>query len=109
MLADTPEPPYYAVIFSSLKTENDTGYDEMATRMEDLAKKQEGFLGFESSRNQIGITVSYWKDMASIKSWKKHSDHMVAQQKGTSIWYSHYKVRIAKVERDYGFNKAIIT
>ncbi|KAB2859359.1 MAG: antibiotic biosynthesis monooxygenase [Flavobacteriales bacterium] len=105
MLAQTPTPPYYAVIFTSVKMENDEGYDEMAERMVELAQQQPGFLGVESARNEIGITVSYWKDLASIKKWKEHAEHTIAREKGRSDWYKAFKTRIAKVERDYEFEK----
>ena len=105
MIAKTPKPPYYAVIFCSVKTADDDGYVEMANLMVELAKQQDGFLGVESARNELGITISYWRDTESIKKWKKHSDHLIAQKKGKSDWYKKYKVRISKVERDYGFNK----
>lgn len=101
MIAKTPSPPYFAVIFSSERTKGDNGYSEMANKMEMLAEKQNGFLGFESAREEIGISISYWKDLDSIKHWKQNMDHLEAQQKGKSIWYKSYKVRIAKVERDY--------
>jgi heme-degrading monooxygenase HmoA len=103
MIAKTPEPPYYAVIFSSIRTEGDLGYSEMAEQMEHLASMQEGFLGVESARNEIGITISYWKDLESIKKWKEHALHTIAREKGRSTWYKCFKTRIAKVERDYDF------
>ncbi len=96
--------PYYAVIFTSQQTENTEGYSEMAHLMENLASQQPGFLGVESARNEIGITVSYWQSLESIKNWKTHLDHLVAQKKGREQWYSYYKVRVCKVERDYGFS-----
>lgn len=101
LIADTPEPPYYAVIFTSLRTEVDNGYDEMASRMVELAALQPGFLGVESARNEVGVTVSYWTDLASIKAWKSHAEHQEAQRLGHQQWYQHFKTRIAKVERDY--------
>ena len=97
------KPPYYAVIFTSIKTENHEGYDEMASKMVTLAKQQDGFLGVESARNEIGITVSYWTDLQSIKNWKQNLDHLEAQQKGIKSWYKKYTVRIALVEREYSF------
>ncbi len=105
MIAKTPNPPYYAVIFSSIQSEEIDGYSKMADLMVSLASRQKGFLGFESARNELGITVSYWKDLDSIKKWKQHSDHIIAQQKGRTKWYKNYKTRIAKVERDYDFDK----
>ena len=104
MVAKTPQPPYYAVIFTSLRTDVDEGYSDMADNMVALAEKQEGFLGMESARNEVGITVSYWRDIESIKQWKQNTEHLEAQAKGRSTWYSHYKTRIARVERDYGFD-----
>lgn len=105
MIAKTPEPPYYLVIFSSIRTDNDNGYSKMADLMVELAKQQDGFLGVESARNELGITVSYWRDLNSIKKWKENSEHLMAQEKGKSIWYKNFKTRIAKVERDYEFGK----
>lgn len=103
MIAQTPTPPYYSVIFTSIRTEGDNGYAEMADRMVELARQQDGFLGVESARNEIGITVSYWRDLESIRKWKEHAEHSVAREKGRKDWYQSFKVRIAKVERDYGF------
>lgn len=103
MIANTPQPPYYAVIFSSIKNEIDTGYQEMAAKMEELAKEQPGYLGFESAREELGISVSYWKDLESIRKWKANSEHLLAQETGKKYWYKAYRVRIAKVERDYDF------
>lgn len=105
MIAETPEPPYYAVIFSSIRTEEIDGYKEMSDLMVELAQEQEGFLGIESARNELGMTVSYWKDLESIKKWKQQADHLIAQKKGRTEWYKRYKTRIARVERDYGFEK----
>ena len=102
-MVETPKPPYYAVIFSSIRTESDEGYSEMENYMIEWAKKQDGFLGVESARQEVGITVSYWRDLESIKNWKEHSEHTIARNKGRSTWYRVFKVRIAKVEKDYGF------
>ena len=105
MIAKTPPPPYYAVIFTSTKTANNEGYSEMADKMVELAKLQPGFFGIESARENIGISVSYWKDLDSIKNWKMNLDHLFAQKMGKEKWYNSYKTRIAKVERDYNFEK----
>lgn len=102
LIANTPEPPYYAVIFTSVRTDIDDGYDDMAVRMVELAAQQPGFLGVESARNEVGVTVSYWSDLDSIRAWKAHSEHQEAQRLGHQQWYQHFKTRIAKVERDYG-------
>jgi heme-degrading monooxygenase HmoA len=104
MIAATPSAPYYAVIFTSLRTDIDEGYGAMADRMVELAALQPGFLGVESAREGVGITVSYWRDLESIKAWKANAEHLVAQQTGRSDWYRQYKTRIARVERDYGFD-----
>lgn len=95
---------YYAVIFTSQQTETIEGYDEMAQTMENLAKQQPGYLGIESARSEIGITVSYWKNIEAIKNWKANLDHQMAQKLGRKQWYAWYKVRICKVEREYEFN-----
>ena len=105
MIAKTPKPPYYAVIFTSVRTEGDHGYAEMAVRMVELAGQQDGFLGVESARNEIGITVSYWRDLESIRNWRENFDHTIAREKGRKEWYQTFKVRIAKVEIDYVFGR----
>lgn len=102
-IARTPAPPYYAVIFTSLRTEGDRGYGKMAERMLELAAGQPGFLGVETARdpNGLGITVSYWESEEAIRAWRAHAEHQVAQRTGKTTWYSQFHVRIAKVERQY--------
>ena len=101
-ISKTPKPPYYAVIFTSLRTEDDNGYAAMASKMLELASQQPGFLGVESARDGLGITVSYWADLESIRQWKHHPEHQKAQKLGLEQWYADCKTRISKVERDYG-------
>ena len=103
--AQLPAPPYYVVCFSSKRTQGDNGYGDMADQMDALASQQPGYLGIESARdaNGFGITNSYWADEASIKAWKAVVDHLAAQRLGRERWYEHYAVRVAKVERAYGF------
>lgn len=105
-LSRTPAPPYYAVIFTSKRTPADAaGYGKTADRMEELAAQQPGFLGVESARGEdgVGITVSYWKDEASIKNWKLQMEHTAAREQGRKQWYEAYELRVAKVERAYNF------
>lgn len=104
-LARTPEPPYYAVIFTSQRTAGDRGYGEMARKMEELGSAQPGFLGLESVRGAdgVGITVSYWRDEAALLAWKRDTEHQQAQRGGRAAWYAGYEVRIARVERAYRF------
>jgi heme-degrading monooxygenase HmoA len=104
VIAATPEPPYVAVIFSSQRTEGDQGYAAMAGRMVELARAQPGFLGVESARDAegFGITVSYWKDEASVAAWKAHAEHAVAQRLGRDRWYGAFRLRVCRVERESG-------
>lgn len=104
VIAKTPKTPYYAVIFTSQLSNNTKNYEEMADKMVALASKQPGFLGLESARDSLGITVSYWESINSIKAWKNNVDHKLAQKLGKEKWYSSYKTRITKVEYDYDFN-----
>ncbi len=101
-IAKTPKPPYYAVIFTTIKNKDEVGYNEMSDHMVELAAQQPGFLGLESARNEIGITVSYWENEVAIMNWKKNIEHLLAQQMGKEKWYAQYQVRVCKVERDYG-------
>jgi heme-degrading monooxygenase HmoA len=99
--ATTPEPPYFAVIFTSQRTPEDRGYDVMAARMVELAAAQPGFLGVESVRDAggLGITVSYWRTRDDIRAWRQHAEHRVAQETGKRVWYADYRLRICEVLR----------
>ena len=104
MIAPTPHPPYYAVIFSSQRTEGDQGYGQAASRMLELAREQPGFLGVESAREDaLGITVSYWESEAAILAWKQQAEHRAVREQGRAAWYSAFQTRVCKVERDYRF------
>jgi heme-degrading monooxygenase HmoA len=104
MFAQTPEPPYYAVIFTSQRETADDGYADTAERMVVLARQQQGFLGMESVRGAdgVGITVSYWESEDTIKAWRQHAEHSLAREQGRKRWYEQFQVRVAKVERAYG-------
>ena len=109
MIAQTPPTPYYAVIFTSIRTEiGDDAYAETADRMVELGSTMPGFLGIESAREGIGITVSYWKDLESIRHWKHQTEHILARDKGRAFWYAAFKTRICRVERDYDFEKTVL-
>lgn len=104
--AETGATPYYAVIFTSVRTEVDDGYTETDRILCELAEQQPGYLGVEWARNEVGITVSYWRDLESIAAWKANATHRLGQQQGREKWYEEYVTRICKVERDYSFKKA---
>ncbi len=107
-VASTPDPPYTAVIFTSVRTDtDDDGYAAMAVRMDSLAAEQPGYLGVESAREELGITVSYWRSAADARSWKAVAEHRIAQELGRDRWYRHYRVRVATVEREYGPRDAV--
>ncbi len=100
--ARTPQPPYYAVIFTSLRTDVDNGYAEVAQQMVEAAAAQPGFLGIESVRQELGITVSYWSSLEAIRAWKENMSHREAQSKAKE-WYKAFRVRVCRVEREHGF------
>lgn len=104
-LAQTPDPPYYAVIFSSVLMENTEGYKSMADLMVELSSQYEGFLGIDSARENVGITVCYWDSLEAIESWKQNASHKIAQVSGKEAWYKEFVLRIAKVEKQYGFER----
>jgi heme-degrading monooxygenase HmoA len=99
----TPDPPYYAVIFTSVRSGTDSGYAEANARMMELAQGMEGFLGVDSAADALGITVSYWRDIAAIAKWRDHAEHRVVQDKGRSDWYRSYTLRVARVEHQRAF------
>jgi heme-degrading monooxygenase HmoA len=108
-IASTPSPPYYAVVFTSLRTDADSdGYATTAERMVQLASEQPGFLGVESARGAdgVGITVSYWDSLESIRRWHEHAEHRLAQRDGKAKWYARYQLRVCRVEQAYGFENA---
>lgn len=93
----------YAVIFTSKLNDPSIGYSEMAEKMELLAKRQAGYLGIDSARNELGITVSYWESLEAIKLWKANLEHQEAQYLGKQKWYAWYDIKICKIERHYTF------
>ena len=102
--SQAPQPPYYAVIFTSELSDNNDGYEATAQRMLELAAQQPGFLGVETARDDaLGITVSYWQDLASIAAWRDNIEHREARQRGRKQWYRRFTLRIAKVERAVEF------
>lgn len=105
MTANTPKLPYFAVIFTSKLNNLDENYNKTTHRMLELAKQQEGFLGFETAREEVGITVSYWESEQDILKWKQNSEHGIAMNNGKEKWYDNYTVRICKVEREYSFSR----
>tara|TARA_B110000046_G_C13020971_1_gene411150 strand:- start:735 stop:1052 length:318 start_codon:yes stop_codon:yes gene_type:complete len=105
MIIDHLEPPYYAVIFTTIVEENLEGYLDTSIRMEQLAKLQKGYLGIESARSETGITVSYWQTLEDITHWKNNIEHTEVRSMGREKWYKQYQLRICKVEREYGFEK----
>lgn len=104
MIVDHLKPPYYAVIFTTVMSDDEEGYIETAEKMEALAKKQKGYLGIESARKEVGITVSYWQNLDDIAVWKNNIEHTEARILGRKKWYKKYQLRICKVEREYGFD-----
>ncbi|MBP2639610.1 MAG: hypothetical protein H6Q66_561 [Firmicutes bacterium] len=107
-IVKTPEPPYYAVIFTSMRTEGDHGYGQMAREMVEMVSKMDGFCGVESLRNSAGyeITISYWTSLEAIKQWKEEPRHLVAQKNGKELWYKMYASRVCRVERDSFFHNS---
>ena len=104
------EPPYVAVIFTSVRsTQDDEGYAATAAAMEALASRQPGFLGVESARTpetRVGITVSYWRTADDARAWKAVAEHAAAQRMGRERWYEAYRTRVATVEREYAVDRA---
>jgi heme-degrading monooxygenase HmoA len=96
-------PPYYVVVFTSLRTTEEDGYQLTSAAMEALAAAQPGYLGMETARDRLGITLSYWRDLEAIAAWRRAAEHLAAQRAGRSRWYSAFAVRIARVEREYAF------
>ncbi|MGF1431579.1 antibiotic biosynthesis monooxygenase family protein [Kitasatospora sp. LaBMicrA B282] len=105
--APLPDPPYYAVVFTAVRTPGDDGYEETDERLLKLAADQPGFLGLDAARRAdgLGITVSYWRDEESIAAWREHAEHALARAHGREHWYASYSLHVAKVERAYGFTR----
>ncbi|MET9267641.1 antibiotic biosynthesis monooxygenase [Amycolatopsis sp. NPDC004079] len=104
---ELPEPPYYAVIFTSRRTDGDRGYAERAAYMSNLAAEQPGYLAQNSVRDEsgLGITVSYWKDEDSIAAWRTHLEHTETRRRGRAEWYTEFDVHVTRVERAYRFER----
>lgn len=101
------EPPYYAVVFTSVRPDGAEGYAETAQRMLELVKEVPGFLGYESAKTPggLGISVGYFRDEEAIAAWQRDMEHQAAQKRGRVEWYDSYSVHVAKVERSYSFER----
>ena len=106
MITITPQPSYYAVIFTSILDQHDPEYFKINDMLKQKAEKIDGFLGDDNARNDYGISISYWKDLDAIQEWRQNADHQWAKEKGRKDFYKEYKIRIARVEREYGFKKS---
>jgi heme-degrading monooxygenase HmoA len=103
--ARTPRPPYYAAIFTSQRRNTDEeGYRLATRRMMELAGEVPGYLGAETVREAdgFGLTISYWDSEQAILEWKSQAEHAEIRERGRWLWYEHFEVRIARVERAYG-------
>ena len=103
--ANTPKPPYYAVIFSSQRNgRGEADYAAAADHMFELVQRQPGFLGAESTRDELGfgITVAYFDSAENIARWRNHAEHTAVRERGRREWYEHFELRVTKVERAYG-------
>jgi heme-degrading monooxygenase HmoA len=105
VISPLSKPPYYAVVFTSIRMPDESGYSAMAVRMEELARDQPGYLGIDSARSEVGITVSYWRDLENVRAWKQQWEHLRAQEHGRERWYQAYTVRVCRVEYEYDFTK----
>ncbi|MEU5347294.1 MULTISPECIES: antibiotic biosynthesis monooxygenase [unclassified Streptomyces] len=107
------EPPYYAVVFTSVKTEEGGrdgvpgGYGETNERMEELVEKIPGYLGMDyaGSPGGLSITVGYFRDADAVEEWRTNAEHRAAQKRGRAEWYERYTLHVAKVERSHGFER----
>jgi heme-degrading monooxygenase HmoA len=107
VISVTPEPPYTAVIFTSVRSTDTAGYDQTAAEMFALVETQPGYLGAESAHTTdgVGITVSYWVDEASARAWRSVLEHVAAQHAGIDRFYRAYRVRVATVVREHAWAK----
>ncbi|MBN8824970.1 MULTISPECIES: antibiotic biosynthesis monooxygenase [unclassified Spirosoma] len=105
-IAQTPEPPYYVVVFTIVPSADLEGYEAMGGKMVELASQQPGFLGLEYGASEIELTISYWDTLEAISQWRQNAEHTLARDLGREKWFQAFKVRIAKVERDYEFSKS---
>ncbi|GAB3898894.1 antibiotic biosynthesis monooxygenase [Larkinella knui] len=106
-IAQTPEPPYYVVVFTIVHAENLDGYEQMGEKMVQLASEQPGFLGLEYGIGDVELTISYWESSEAIRQWYAHAEHTIARDMGREKWFQAFKVRVARVERDYEFNRSV--
>jgi heme-degrading monooxygenase HmoA len=101
-------PGTYVVVFTSRLDAGETPADYAGTsaRMFELAARQPGYLGADTAREEAGITVAYFRDEESVRSWREMAEHRVAQERGRDEWYSRYTMHVARIERSYEFDRA---
>ncbi|MGW6472881.1 antibiotic biosynthesis monooxygenase family protein [Streptomyces nigra] len=94
-------------VFTTVRTEGQSGYSETNARMEELVKDVPGYLGMDHAQTPggLGITVGYFRDADALTRWRTDAEHRAAQQRGRDEWYRSYALHVAKVERSNGFTR----
>ena len=95
------------VLFRSKLVDSPDGYDEMSEEMEALAKTMPGFIDVKGYRADDGerLTVVRWETEETMRQWREHARHRVAQQMGREKWYAYYKMEVAEVVREKEFER----
>ena len=94
----------YVVIFRAKVAKLDADYQKAVARLRELAFTAFGCVDFVSmNEGDSELTLSYWRDEDSIRKWKAHSEHVLAQELGREKWYGSYSVQVAEIRREYQF------
>jgi heme-degrading monooxygenase HmoA len=84
-------------------------YLDIAQRLRSELERVDGFISierFESLTNPGKIlSLSFWRDEASVARWRSHEQHRTAQRAGRTGIFRDYRLRVAAVVRDYGMNE----
>lgn len=96
----------YAVIFEvEIKEGQQDAYLSIAEKLKKQLVTMPGFISIERFESLVNegklVSLSFWEDEKSLVHWKKNVDHLAAQTKGRASIFKDYRIRIAKVERDY--------
>ena len=96
----------YAVIFEvEIKDGCQDEYLRLGAKMRERVSQFDGFISAERFSSVVTegkiCSLSFWESEAGILQWKKDLQHTTCQHEGMGALFKDYRIRIAKVERDY--------
>ena len=99
-----------AVIFEVWPTSGRAGeYFDLAASLKPDLERIDGFISVERFESLVTsgkyLSLSFWRDEEAVRAWRNLEGHRRAQARGRGGVFADYRLRVASVVRDYGFQE----